>query len=124
MESYLQAVKALSDETRLRILNLILDRECCVCEVMQTLDISQTRASRNLRILENAGFLESRRDGVWIYYRLTDKPENPFISSLIKSATEFTQTSLFFKNDRAQLRKNSRSNNVCSPKKNPRKQGK
>jgi ArsR family transcriptional regulator len=120
MESYLQAVKALSDETRLRILNLILDRECCGCEVMQTLDISQTRASRNLRILENAGFLESRRDGVWIYYRLTDKPGNPFI----KSATEFTKTSLIFTNDRAQLSKSPRSNDVCSPKKNPRKQGK
>jgi len=122
MESYLQAVKALSDETRLRILNLILDRECCVCEVMQALDISQTRASRNLRILENAGFLESRRDGVWIYYRLTDKPEDPFISSLIKSATEFTKTSLIFKNDRTQLSKSSRYNDVCSPKKISRKQ--
>ncbi len=44
-------MKALSDETRLRISSLLLERECCVCEVMQALDISQTRASRNLRHL-------------------------------------------------------------------------
>jgi ArsR family transcriptional regulator, arsenate/arsenite/antimonite-responsive transcriptional repressor len=48
MHGLIKAVKSLSDETRLRMLNLLLQRECCVCEVMQVLDISQTRASRNL----------------------------------------------------------------------------
>jgi ArsR family transcriptional regulator len=65
-----RAAKALSDETRLRILNLLLERECCVCEVMQVLDISQTRASRNLNILYDAGFLKLRREGLWAYYSI------------------------------------------------------
>ena len=64
MRDLVKAFKALSDETRLRILNLLLVRECCVCEVMQALDISQTRASRNLSVLYDAGFLKLRKDGL------------------------------------------------------------
>jgi ArsR family transcriptional regulator, arsenate/arsenite/antimonite-responsive transcriptional repressor len=70
MREIVRAAKALSDETRLRILNLLLQRECCVCEVMRVLDISQTRASRNLNILYAAGFLKLRRQGLWAYYSI------------------------------------------------------
>ena len=68
MRQLLKAMKALSDETRLRILNLLLERECCVCEVMQALQISQTRASRNLSVLYDAGFLKLRKAGLWSLY--------------------------------------------------------
>jgi len=57
MYTLVKAIKALSDETRIRILNLLAERECCVCEVMQAMEISQTRASRNLGMLYDAGFL-------------------------------------------------------------------
>ncbi len=70
MRELTKAMKALSDETRLRMLNVLLDRECCVCEVIQTLDISQTRASRNLTILHDAGFLKMRKDGLWSFYSI------------------------------------------------------
>lgn|GEM_PF-131421 len=70
MRDFLRLCKALSDETRLRILGILLVRECCVCEVMQALGISQTRASRNLSLLFNAGFLRQRRDGRWTLYRI------------------------------------------------------
>jgi len=70
MRNLLGLFKSLSDETRLRILGVLLVRECCVCEVMQALEISQTRASRNLSILFNAGFLKQRRDGQWALYRI------------------------------------------------------
>lgn len=70
MRDLLKALKALSDETRLRILNVLLERECCVCEVMQVLDISQTRASRNLSMLYDAGFLKMRREGLWSIYSI------------------------------------------------------
>ena len=62
MYDLIKTLKALSDETKLRIMNILLERECCVCEIMQALDISQTRASRNLGILQDIGFLKSRRD--------------------------------------------------------------
>ncbi len=70
MHDLVKAAKALSDETRLRILNLIIEKECCVCEVMQALDISQTRASRNLSALYDAGFLKQRKDGLWSMYSI------------------------------------------------------
>ena len=84
MQNLIKAMKALSDETRLRILNTLLLRECCVCEVMQALDISQSRASRNLGILQNAGFLKTRRDGLWIVYSIDWEATNRYATSLAK----------------------------------------
>ena len=70
MQDFIKAIKALSDETRLRIVRVLLERECCVCEVMQALDISQTRASRNLKVLHDAGSLSLKKDGLWSLYSL------------------------------------------------------
>jgi ArsR family transcriptional regulator len=65
--------KALADETRLQMLALLLERpELCVCHFERALEISQSKASRHLRYLLNAGLLKDRRDGVWMYYRLAD----------------------------------------------------
>jgi len=82
MQDLIKAIKALSDETRLRILKVLLERECCVCEIMQALDISQSRASRNLGILQDAGFLKERRDGLWIVYSVDWQAENRYAISL------------------------------------------
>lgn len=84
MQDLIKALKAISDETRLRIMKVLLERECCVCEIMQALDISQTRASRNLGILQDAGFLKARRDGLWIVYSLDWQAINRYATSLAK----------------------------------------
>jgi len=72
VQNALKLFKALSDETRLRIMNLLLERECCVCEVMQAMKISQTRASRGLTTLYNTGILKVRRDGLWVLYSIDE----------------------------------------------------
>jgi len=82
MEDMVKLFNALSDEIRIRILKVLLQRECCVCEVMQALGISQSRASRNLGILENAGFIKSRRDGLWIIYSIDEQKMNTYTTSL------------------------------------------
>lgn len=64
--------KALADETRLRILTLLLSGELCVCEVTAALDLPQSTASRHLAYLRKAGWVLDRRQGVWMYYRLND----------------------------------------------------
>jgi ArsR family transcriptional regulator len=87
MYKLVKATKALSDETRLRMLNLLLQRECCVCEVMQVLDISQTRASRNLSMLYDAGFLKLRKEGLWAYYSI-DKSLIEDYAALLLEAIE------------------------------------
>lgn len=84
MRDFVRAFKVLSDETRIRIMKVILERECCVCEVMQALDISQSRASRNLGILEDAGFVRSRRDGPWIVYSIDEQSMNSHAPSLVE----------------------------------------
>ena len=84
MRDFIKLFKALSDEIRIRILKILLERECCVCEVMQALNISQSRASRNLGILEDAGFIESRRDGLWIVYSIDKKEMSSYATSLIE----------------------------------------
>ena len=83
MREHVKAFKALSDETRLRMMNLLLERECCVCEVMQALDISQTRASRNLTALYDAGFLSLRKDGLWSFYSLDRDRMQGYMSDLV-----------------------------------------
>lgn len=83
MRDTVRAFKALSDETRLRIMSILLERECCVCEVMQALNISQSRASRNLSVLLDAGFLKLRKDGLWSLYSLDDKFVDEHLYDLI-----------------------------------------
>ena len=66
--------KALSDETRLQMLALLLrEKELCVCDVMEVLQISQSKASRHLRFLYVAGLLKDRREAVWVHYRISDE---------------------------------------------------
>ncbi len=91
MKLLIKAAKALSDETRLKILNLLLERECCVCEVMAILGISQTRASRNLGILESAGLLKMRKVGLWALYSIDPDMGQPLaelVSAVGRSLTE------------------------------------
>jgi len=64
--------KALGDATRLRILGLLLNGEVCVCHIHESLKVSQPKASRHLAYLREAGLVETRREGVWIHYRLAE----------------------------------------------------
>lgn len=62
--------QALGDSTRLRILGLLLAGEVCVCDIHESLKIPQPKASRHLAYLRKAGLVDTRRDGLWIHYRL------------------------------------------------------
>lgn len=84
MRDFVGLFKALSEETRIRILKVLLERDCCVCEVMQALNISQSRASRNLGILKDAGFIKSRRDGHWIVYSIDEQSFGSYTAPLIQ----------------------------------------
>jgi ArsR family transcriptional regulator, arsenate/arsenite/antimonite-responsive transcriptional repressor len=67
--------KALADVTRLRILGLLLTGEVCVCDIHESLRIAQPKASRHLAYLRRAGLVETRREGLWIHYRLGTLPD-------------------------------------------------
>ena len=68
MDNIVKAAKSLSDPARVRVLNLLLRRECCVCEVMDALDISQVNASRYCNTLKESGFLKMHKEGRWKHY--------------------------------------------------------
>ena len=71
MKATAQIFKALGDETRLRIMGLLISgQELCVCDIMAALGLPQSTASRHLSYLRNAGLVDDRRHGVWIYYKI------------------------------------------------------
>ena len=104
MRDLVKAAKALSDETRLRILGLLMEKECCVCEVMQALEISQTRASRNLSALYDAGFLKLRKDGLWSVYSLDRGGMGEHLSLLVQAAQSGLEGNQRVAQDRERLR--------------------
>lgn len=108
MQELIKATKALSDKTRLRMLNVLLERDCCVCEMMQALDISQSRASRNLGILEDAGFLTAKRDGVWIVYSIDWQTANSHAASLAKLLRDSPVNDELMSQDKKRLKRAQR----------------
>src|SRR6266446_10492539 len=67
--------RALADRTRLRLLNLIADKEICVCYFVEILGTSQPKISRHLAYLRRVGVVTARREGKWMHYRLTEPPD-------------------------------------------------
>jgi len=116
MRDLVKAFKALSDETRLRILNLLLERECCVCEVMQALDISQTRASRNLNFLYDAGFLKLRKDGLWSLYSIDKDGVKPYYIDLVEAVKKGLEGNKLVAQDTKRLKAAKRVGPGCVPK--------
>ena len=77
--------KALGDETRLQMLWLLMNhRELCVCDFMEVLAVTQSKASRHLRTLFHAGLVDDRRDGLWVYYSLR-KASDALIRSTLRA---------------------------------------
>lgn len=109
LRNVVKLFKALSDETRLRILNVLSERECCVCEVMQALNISQSRASRNLGILEDAGLVRSRREGLWIVYSIDEQGATANSGRLIELVQSSLVDEKIILEDKERLKHASRS---------------
>jgi ArsR family transcriptional regulator len=72
-----QLFRALGDETRMRIVALLSHGELCVCHIETALELPQPKASRHLGVLKNAGVVEARRNGSWVYYRLAPQRDEP-----------------------------------------------
>ena len=102
MEKLVDTLKALSDETRLRILNLLYERELCVCDLMETLQTTQAKTSRHLIYLKNAGLVKDRRYAQWAYYSISKDEQMKFIDSLVYDNLRNVEP---YKNDMENLNK-------------------
>lgn len=89
MKELLSVFKALSDETRLRIVKLLENGELCVCHIVAAVDMSQSKISFHLKILKEAGLVKDWREGKWMHYRLNES--NLFKRSLFLSIAERIQ---------------------------------
>lgn len=81
-----EAFKALSDPTRLRILGLLAGGEICVCNIHECLGIPQPTASRHLAYLRRKNLVETRKDGLWVHYKLAELDE-PVMRVLMSAVT-------------------------------------
>ena len=87
MSDLIDIIKALGQENRLRILNLLNQQKLCVCELQNIMDENQSNISRHLNVLKNANIISSEKDALWIYYYLDKKTleEYPFIVDVLNN---------------------------------------
>ncbi len=99
---FLKEFKALSDETRVRIINILFQGERCVCEIQAVLRMSEPRISRHLRILKEAGLVVSRTEGKWSYYSLRPDEDNEILFSYLRAKIKENK---FFSGDLERVKK-------------------
>jgi ArsR family transcriptional regulator len=114
MRELVKVYKALADPSRLRVLNLVLERECCVCEVMQALEVSQSKASRMLSALYDVGFLKLRKEGLWSYYSVDWDGMEPHLKHILEATRESFNGNKQMEIDREKLRKAERLGKSCA----------
>ena len=84
MNKTLLIFKALADETRLRIINILFQRTFCVCELQEILEMSEPRVSRHLGILKEAGIVDCEKHGKWYHYSISHNSENEDLFNYLK----------------------------------------
>jgi ArsR family transcriptional regulator, arsenate/arsenite/antimonite-responsive transcriptional repressor len=103
--------RALADPTRLRLLNLIGDREICVCYFVGILRINQPKVSRHLAYLRRAGVVAARREGKWMHYRLA-VPKDRAVAAILRETLKHLRAKPEMLRDIARL-----SSACCAPTK-------
>ncbi len=83
MKGFIRVMKALSEPNRVKVVKMLQRKSMCVCELQEALGIAQSSVSKHLRILEDAGIVEHRKDGLWVNYHLTDGEASPYVSALM-----------------------------------------
>lgn len=104
--------KALGDENRLRILNLLFQKDLCVCEIEVILDLNQSNVSRNLRILRKNDFVDTHKEAQWIHYALSSTFKEDHMD-LVKYLEKSLNEKDIFKKDLKRLEKYRNSRFDC-----------
>jgi ArsR family transcriptional regulator len=83
MKNFIKVMKALSDPNRVKIIKILQQKSMCVCEIQGALELAQPTVSKHLKILEEAGLADYRKDGLWVNYYLSDGKNSPYVASLL-----------------------------------------
>ncbi len=85
MKQFIRVMKALSDPNRVRIIKILDSKELCVCELRDLIGLAQSTVSKHLKVLEDAGMVDYRKDGSWFIYRLTEGEESDYARVMLKN---------------------------------------
>lgn len=105
MRDTLDVLKALADETRLRALFALRGGELCVCQVIALLDLAPSTVSKHLAVLRAARLVESRKDGRWMYYRLSVAHRSPVAGKILTLLLDELECTDRMAADRKRLKK-------------------
>ena len=92
MKRFTEVMKALSDPNRVKIVKILQHRSMCVCELREALQVSQPTVSKHLKILERAGLVDYKKDGLWVDYFLADGSESPYAGALLGNLRHWMET--------------------------------
>jgi ArsR family transcriptional regulator, arsenate/arsenite/antimonite-responsive transcriptional repressor len=87
MREFMAAAKALADENRVRVLLFLRGGDLCLCQIVEMLGLAPSTVSRHMAVLYQAGLVESRKDGRWMYYRLSASGASPAARGAIRWVT-------------------------------------
>jgi ArsR family transcriptional regulator len=83
MKDFIKVMKALSDPNRVKLVKMLQHRVMCVCEIQAGLGIAQPTVSKHLKVLEDAGLVRFKKDGLWVNYHLSDGSNSPYAASIL-----------------------------------------
>lgn len=84
MQQLMSIIRALDNESRLRILLSLRDGELCLCQVIELLQLAPSTVSKHVELLRQSGLIEMRKDGRWHYYRLAGRGASPAVRNAIR----------------------------------------
>ena len=114
MQAAIAFAKALADQTRLRVIAALRQRELCVCELCDALEATQSTLSTHLTLLRGAGITRTRKQGKWIYYRLSEEAA-PLIETFLRHFTDAKHDKRMRRDtDRLRQRLKLRENGYCN----------
>lgn len=91
MKTFIRVMKALSDPNRVRVVKLLQTEELCVCEIQEVLGLAQSTVSKHLKILEDAGLVDRKRQGAWMIYSLADGNESEYSAAMLTTISDWLE---------------------------------
>jgi ArsR family transcriptional regulator len=85
LKQFIKVMKAMSEPNRVKMLKLLQQKELCVCELQALLELAQPTISKHLKLLEDAGLVDSYKDKLWVNYRLAKGEESIYARNLLKN---------------------------------------
>lgn len=123
MDEFIRLAKACSDRNRMLVLKILQAGPRCVCEIQTALNVSQPTASKHLRILEEAGLVTHKKEGLWVEYALSTDNRNPYAATFLKNLTQWFEDDPIWREIREHLSRVNRYE-ACKMVNRAKKKGK